>query len=204
VIAAVVIASGFSRRMGRSKLTLELGGRTFLQRALDAATGAHLIGRCLVTLRPEDASLFHGSTDAGVLPEVVLNPLAAEGQSASIRLAVERLDQDQTCEAVIFSVVDQPFMRAEVFDTLAQAWQAGRGEILVSAYAGQRGNPVLFARRFFAELRQLAGDVGGREVMRAHPEAVYELAMPDPQAGRDVDTWDDFLEAQRSLQASED
>ena len=54
MIAAVVIASGFSRRMGRSKLDLELGTRTFLQRVLAAASGTRGVGRCLLVVGPED------------------------------------------------------------------------------------------------------------------------------------------------------
>jgi molybdenum cofactor cytidylyltransferase len=192
VIVAVVLASGFSRRMGRSKLHLEIGGRTFLQRAIGAATGACGIERCLVVVRPDDELRAAGP---GSPVEVVPNPLADEGQSASIRLAVERLAEDATCEAAIFAVVDQPFLTSDVFERLIASWQAGAGKILVSSYDGQRGNPVLFARRFFGELTQLAGDVGGRDVLRAHPEAVHEVAMPDQAAGQDVDTWEDYQRA---------
>jgi molybdenum cofactor cytidylyltransferase len=130
-------------------------------------------------------------------PEItpLANPDAADGQSAAIRLATAALAADPAVEAVIFSVVDQPFLTPVVFATLAQAWTSGEGEILVSTYGGRRGNPVLFGRRFFAELQALAGDVGGREVLRAHPEKVREIAMPDPAAGQDVDTWEDLQAA---------
>ena len=120
--------------------------------------------------------------------------------SASIRLAVERLAADQGVEAAIFAVVDQPFLTSDVFDRFVSAWQAGRSEILVSSYAGERGNPVLFARRFFPELSQLTGDVGGRDVMRRHPEAVREVSMPDAAAGQDVDTWEDYELASKQIE----
>ena len=71
MIAAVVIASGFSQRMGRSKLDLELGGRTFLQRAVDAASGAAGVEHCLVVVRPEDESRVLQRTDQQPPP---LNP----------------------------------------------------------------------------------------------------------------------------------
>jgi molybdenum cofactor cytidylyltransferase len=214
VIAAVIIASGFSRRMGRSKLDLEIGGRTFLQRAIDAARGARALERCLVVVRPEDESKVQErrseekppplnprsvppgfgaeSLESGPPLDIMLNPEAELGQSASIRLAVERLTPDPTVEAAIFSVVDQPFLTSDIFERLIESWKAGAGEILVSSYDGQRGNPVLFARRFFGELSQLTGDVGGREVIRGHPEAVRAVPMPDPAAGEDVDTWEDY------------
>jgi len=218
MLAAVVIASGFSRRMGRSKLDLELGGRTFLHRAIDAASGAKGVDRCLVVVRPEDedkagGAIPHGdspalnprslpaglpaSTNVAPLVEFLLNPSAADGQSASIRLAVQRLAEDRGVEGAIFSVVDQPLLTPAVFDALIEASRQNPDSICVSSYAGQRGNPALFPRRFFSELMELTGDVGGRDVIRRHPDDVREVAMADPNAGRDVDTWEDYLEAQR-------
>jgi molybdenum cofactor cytidylyltransferase len=195
MIAAVVIASGFSRRMGRPKLSLEIGGRTLLHRAIDACVHARGIGRCLVVVRPEDES--HVRSDAELAVEPLINQVAAEGQSASIRLAADRLAQDEDCEAAVYVVVDQPFLTPEVVGRLTAAWRAGEGEIVVSTYDGQRGNPVLFARRFFRELSDLTGDVGGREVIRRHADVVRDVEMPDPAAGQDVDTWEEFLSAQR-------
>lgn len=194
MIAGVVLASGFSRRMGHSKLTLDLGGRTFLQRVIDAATNATKIDMCFVVVRPEDQALVDQLGLPGVQP--LINPFAAEGQSASVRLGATRLLEEAAIEAGIFAVVDQPFLKPEVFDALAEGWQAGLGEILVSSYAGQRGNPVLFGRQMLPELCCLEGDVGGREVLRAHPEVVAEVPMPDTEAGRDVDTWEEYLALQ--------
>lgn len=201
MIVAVVIASGYSRRMGQSKLTLELGGATFLQRAIRAACEATRVGGQLVVVRPEDAYLVAEASPSGATVATLLNPNAVEGQSASVRLAAAHLAADPECEAVIYAVVDQPFLTGQVFDTLAGAWTGGRGEILVSTYDGQRGSPVLFARRFFDELQQLTGDVGGRDVMRRHPEAIAEIAMPDPEAGRDIDTWEDYEAARQRLRS---
>lgn len=200
MIAGVVLASGFSSRMGRSKLSLDLGGRTFLERAAGAATGAASVEWCLVVVKPEDLPLVQALTLRQV--EALANPLAAQGQSVAVRLAARRLLGVPACEAAIFAVADQPFLQPEVFDALATAWAAGRGELLVSTYEGQRGNPVLFARRFFPELCELTGDVGGREVIRRHPEVVAEVEMPDPRAGQDIDTWEQFLAAQRDFAAT--
>ncbi len=194
MIAAVVLASGFSRRLGQSKLNLRVGGRTLLERALDTVSSVEEIGRRLVVLQPESLMFLNRARYAGIEP--LVNPRAAEGQSAAIRLATGVLADDPAIEAIIFSVVDQPFLSPAVFAALAASWTNGKGEILVSTYDGRRGNPVLFGRRFFAELQQLTGDVGGREILRSHPESVREVAMPDPAAGQDIDTWEDLRAAQ--------
>src|SRR6266513_676750 len=138
MLVSVVIASGFSRRMGRSKLDLELGGRTFLQRAVDTATSALGVSRCFIVVRPEDSA-----KGSGLPVEVVLNPDADQGQSASIRIASERLSANREVEAAIFAVVDQPFLTPSVFEALSDAWRTDPDGIFVSSYDGQRGNPAL-------------------------------------------------------------
>ena len=54
--------------------------------------------------------------------------------------------------------------------------------------SGKRGNPVLWARRFFAEMRRLAGDVGARHLIAAYPEAVAEVEMAGDGVLTDIDT----------------
>jgi molybdenum cofactor cytidylyltransferase len=183
--------------MGRSKLTLELGGATFLERAIRAASEAESIGRCFVVVRPEDLHLVGeaASVANGKSVEAIANPDAMVGQSASVVIGAQHAARDPACEAVIYVVVDQPFLNGAVFDTLTRAYAENKGEILVSTYDGELGNPVLFARHFFDELTQLTGDVGGRSVVRAHPEVVAQVPMPDPRAGRDIDTWEDYESA---------
>jgi molybdenum cofactor cytidylyltransferase len=53
---------------------------------------------------------------------------------------------------------------------------------------GHRGNPVLFSRLFFPELRTVTGDVGARGLLGSHGEGVVEVAVSDDAAFVDIDT----------------
>jgi molybdenum cofactor cytidylyltransferase len=79
-----------------------------------------------------------------------------------------------------------PGVTAEMIDRLIRSFDPGKG-IGVSTYHGQRGNPVLWARRFFPELMAVEGDKGGREIIGKHREAVVEVEL-GPAAALDVDT----------------
>ena len=60
-----------------------------------------------------------------------------------------------------------------------------------SAYPSSRGsagNPVLFARRFFAEMAAIRGDVGARHLIGEYEEYVCEVAMDDRAVLLDVDS----------------
>jgi molybdenum cofactor cytidylyltransferase len=53
---------------------------------------------------------------------------------------------------------------------------------------GKRGNPVLFARRFFEEMESVSGDVGARHLIGESPELLCEVEMGDGSVLLDIDT----------------
>ena len=70
-----------------------------------------------------------------------------------------------------------PRVDAALIDTLVGAFDPARGAlVVVPTFDGKRGNPVLWSRRFFADLMALQGDVGARHLIGSHAEAVTEVA----------------------------
>jgi molybdenum cofactor cytidylyltransferase len=69
--------------------------------------------------------------------------------------------------------------------------------ICVPTWKGKRGNPVLWARRFFPEMLQLKGDFGAKELMGKYAELVVEVEMNDNAIVIDIDT-PEALEAFRN------
>jgi molybdenum cofactor cytidylyltransferase len=63
---------------------------------------------------------------------------------------------------------------------------------------GRRGNPVLWARRFFRELMTLDGDIGARHLIAKHAEAVAEVPVEGFGAFLDIDTPQALEAARRS------
>ena len=57
-----------------------------------------------------------------------------------------------------------------------------------SRAGGRRGNPVLFAARFFNELKALEGDSGAKAVIAAHADMVAEVPMEGSGTLLDLDT----------------
>ena len=55
---------------------------------------------------------------------------------------------------------------------------------------GKRGNPVLWGRRFFAEMQAVAGDVGARHLIGEHDDAVHEVEMDSDAVLIDIDSPD--------------
>ncbi len=91
-----------------------------------------------------------------------------------------------------------PQIDAKLVDKLIAAFDPERGAlVVVPTIAGRRGNPVVWARRFFADLMSVTGDVGARHIIGNVPEAVAEVPVSDTSVTMDVDT-PDALESIRA------
>ena len=53
---------------------------------------------------------------------------------------------------------------------------------------GKRGNPVLWDRRFFAEMAKVSGDTGAKHLIGEHADLVCEVEMAGEAAITDIDT----------------
>jgi molybdenum cofactor cytidylyltransferase len=60
--------------------------------------------------------------------------------------------------------------------------------VCVPLWAGKRGHPVLWARRFFAEMGDIKGDVGARHLLGEYAELVCEVPVDDDGVLVDVDS----------------
>jgi molybdenum cofactor cytidylyltransferase len=188
-IAALVLAAGQSRRMGpENKLLADVDGKPMVVRAVEAARASQAETVIVVTGHERDrveAAL------EGLPVQFVHNPDFAQGLSTSLHRGLAALPAGTDGVAVCLG--DMPRVEAAAIDRLIAAFDPIEGRaICVPTWDGKRGNPVLFASRFLAEMQEIAGDVGARYLIGEYPELVAEVAMDETAAGHgvllDVDT----------------
>ncbi len=198
-LAAVIMASGFSRRMEENKLLMMYQGKPLAARVMD-----HVKTACFfktVAVVAEDA--------VGRLAEerkiiVVYNDCPGQGQSRSVMLGTQAC---MDAEGIMFIPADMPFLTPQVLRQLQAAFNLYPDRIIRPLYLPvpmpaeglpplnperpQKwipGSPVIFPRCLFGELCALRGDTGGREVLRRHPKLVQTVKIKDALAGIDIDT----------------
>ena len=103
--------------------------------------------------------------------------------------------QDVRPEAYLFSVADQPWLKAESIVRLVEEFQESGRTMACLTNGRQRGNPVLFAAKYREELMALTGDKGGSQLLRRYPGQVLEVPV-GPEELRDVDQPGDAYTAQ--------
>ncbi|HKB24420.1 MAG TPA: nucleotidyltransferase family protein [Methylomirabilota bacterium] len=185
MIAAVVLAAGLARRMGRQKLLLQLQGKPVVRWAVERV--APHAGEVVVVTGQDDVAIREAL--AGLAVRFAVNPTPQAGQGSSIAVGVAALPP--WTRAALIALGDQPRLPDAVVPALLAAFARSGRPIVAPVYRGTQGTPVLFASEVFAELRALTGDAGARAVVNAQPERVervsFDLAMPP-----DVDTPEDF------------
>jgi molybdenum cofactor cytidylyltransferase len=158
----IVLAAGFSRRLGHPKQLVEIDGEPLIRRA---ARIARAVAPTIVVTRREFA-----------FDDALINEHAEEGMASSIRLGVAACEGD-----VLLMLCDQPHITSEHLQALIDA----NAPIAATGYAGVAGVPAFFASEFRDELLALRGDVGAKSIIERHRDVV--VRVPLPEAEIDVD-----------------
>jgi molybdenum cofactor cytidylyltransferase len=184
-IGVVVLAAGRATRMGANKLLAELGGEPILRHVVRAALASP--ARPVVVVTGNQAAEVEAAL-AGLEVTFVHNPAFAEGMSTSLRAGIAALAAREVDGALV-CLGDMPRVTAGHLAAVMAAFDPARGAaIVVPTCARKRGNPVLWGRRFFAEMAALGGDVGARALLERHADQVATVALEDPAILLDVDT----------------
>ena len=191
-MTAILLASGFSKRMGEDKLLLPFRGGTLLSHAVDLVASIPF-GQRLLVIPPERRKRLR-------IPQnitVILNTEAQRGQSESVKLGVRAA----TGQAYCFFAADQPLLDRETVECLLACSNDTR--IVYPTGGGNPSGPVIFPAAFREALLCLEGDQGGRGIRRAHPEAQFPVVISNPHLLHDIDTraeYKELLENNRPLQ----
>lgn len=209
-IAAVILAAGMSRRLPGKvpKQLLEVEGEALIHRTLrivlEAAPSARthvvriVLGHQAPAIRQAIDDLLtsasHRLVNAHRLVNIrcLVNDDYAQGQSTSIRCAVQDLTTTPEVEGAFFLPADQPWIDSSLLCQLQAAHRRGYGKIIVPTHRGRRGAPVLFDHTFFPQLLKLQGDQGGRTLLQQHREHIHWLELTSSRPLEDIDTPEDL------------
>lgn len=179
-VGAVVLAAGRSVRMGANKLLADLGGRPVLAHVLDAVKEAGL--PAIVVTGNAEAEIAALARRYG-FPSVHAARYA-DGLSQSLAAGIAAVPNDWSAALVLLG--DMPEVSAGHIASLAAAADANR--IAVPVHNGKRGNPLAWGRRYFARLRGLEGDVGGKALLAEFADDIVDVPVESDAIFMDVDT----------------
>jgi molybdenum cofactor cytidylyltransferase len=195
-VAAVVLAAGRSTRMGSNKLLAEISGKPLLRLVAEAALASRASPVIVVTGHERERA---EAALAGLPVHFIHNPDFAAGLGTSLRTGIAAVPAE--ADGAIVLLGDMPQVDAALIDRLLAALDPEKGGlIVVPSIDGKRGNPVVWSRRFFSDLRAIEGDVGARHLIGTYTEAVVEVPVTGNAALADIDTPDALLAVKAEME----
>jgi len=186
-VGALILAAGSSRRMGaENKLLADIGGKPMISHIANAVAGADVAGVTVVT--GHEADLVKAALgDVGLEADCVHNPDYGDGLSTSLRAGVAALSDD--LDGVVICLGDMPLVSSDDINKLIRAFDPIEGRAICVPVSGRkRGNPVLWAKSFLAEMAAVSGDVGARHILEQHADQVFEVPVTGEGVLMDIDT----------------
>ena len=198
MISAIVLAAGESTRIGTPKLLLQIKGKSLLQHVVDNALQSK-VGEVIVVLGAEATKLRRELKQRRV--KIIENASYKEGLSTSLKVGLQAVSPQ--ARAVLALLGDQPLISHDIIDALIDKYEESGSIMVAPVYRGRRGNPVLFDSSLIPELTKVTGDKGGREIIEKHLAQLATIDFESTIIGSDIDSWDDYIEICRLLQAGD-
>ncbi len=186
-IAAIVLAAGYSSRMGTLKPMLKLGDKTILEQAI----------RLFRESGVEDVIVVVGHGAEQIVPIVhdcgaraITNEQFERGMFSSVQAGVNVLRPES--EAFFVLPVDIPMVRTQTIRDLLGAHWGGKSKIVVPAFRGKKGHPPLINASYRNEILSYSGEDGLRGFFRKHDRDSERVEVADEMILFDLDTPADY------------
>ncbi|VEP12275.1 putative MobA-like protein [Hyella patelloides LEGE 07179] len=168
---ALILAAGFSTRMGTCKTTLLWhNNQTLLRYQAEQFLQAGITP--IIVLGSHNADRRSDCPNGSL---VAINLKSDRGKTSSILIGLQSLPD--AFSTITISAVDQP-RSSDVYRTLLEAYQQKKALIIAPCYHGKLGHPLLFSCRLLPELKNIQeSTLGLREVVQKFYSNIQKIEM---------------------------
>lgn len=203
MVRFVVMGAGKASRMGLDKLVMPWGDTTILGHVLHKVCGC-VEKLCDLASEPDTPEIRviarRPITDFRLTVQVpgpkacrlpftwvqVPNP-----QPLAVTIKAGLSELSEGIQGLCFIPGDQVGLKEPVLLEMAKCFLQKCPDFLVPEAGRVTGSPVFFHRRYLAELMNLQGEQGGRQVLEKHPERWMRYPV-DPDFFLDIDTIEEY------------
>ncbi len=189
-IAALILAAGYSSRLGAFKPLLPLGGATVLEEAVQRFRVAGIDDIRVVTgHRAEEID----PVLAGIGVRRIFNAAYAEGMLSSVLAGLKSFEAH--IAAFFLLPADIPLVKPRTLAALLRAYRQSNVKIVYPCFGGLRGHPPLIASACVAALPP-SYEGGVRAYLNRYECRAQDLEVVDEAILMDCDTPEDFKRLQ--------
>ncbi len=188
MIPIVILAAGMSTRFPGNKLLYNIKGKPLIAYTIESALKSRA-DEVIVVLghKANDIARVISSYDV----VLVLNPEYEKGMSYSVKRGVRAVYK--WADAVIIHPADVAFAPPVVFDRVIEEYGRSKLPIVVAAYKGEKGHPILFSKELFNEILNISEEtLGLKAVTRKYRDQTLVVETDFKEVVVDIDTVDDL------------
>ena len=185
-IEGIVLAAGFSSRMGKFKMEMLLEGKTLIERSvgsLDKVCSKIIVVAGYKIKRIKEILRDHKKV------EVVFNKEFEKGMFSSVKIGISQIKT----EKFFLLPGDIPFVGQDVFKKLLSQ----KGDIIIPVFKGRKGHPVLINSSLIDEILEEPEDSNLK--LFINKKGLTTVAVQDKAILIDIDTEEDYLNYSSSV-----
>ncbi len=186
----VVLAAGFSARLGQPKPLARVHGISLLRRTLAVAASIGALPTTVVV--PRNAVRYRIEA-RGIPVHWAVNRRRGEGLSSSVRRGIAAA---RYASAVLLLPTDLIYLKKRDLSKLVRRWRSAPRHLIARSIHLSGATPAILPRWLYSRAASLAGDVGLRDLIGQLP-AGRRILVALPSAAEDIDTPQDLRAARR-------
>lgn len=200
-IAGLIIAAGYSHRMGEFKPLLPINGKTLIEARIISMAEANISPIFVVTGHKKDKleaiiNKVQASLSFTTEIEIVYNPKYDQGMFTSIRAGIDRINdyKEKTINGILLLPVDYPLIEKNHYVNLYNAWNSNKERFAVPCYYGKKGHPLLIPKKAIPEILSYQGNKGLKGITNNYEDKgeILRVEMKDERVLLDMDTQADY------------
>ena len=184
--SAIILAAGYSSRMGDFKPLMNLNGKTPIERCINLFRNCG-VGNIIVVTGHLNNKIEEN------LPEsitTVINNKYSEGMFSSIQAGLGVLPKNT--DAFFLLPVDIPSVKEHTVKRMMQSYEKIEDGILFPTFNNKKGHPTLISCSLVKEILSKNPEGGLRDILSNHKEKWYYEELADRSILLDMDTKEDF------------
>jgi len=183
-VSAILLAAGSSKRMGKLKQLLPLGGKPVIMHCLDTIIESGITD-IVVVLNPVGKEI-EGAVRHLPLT-IVFNNNPSSEMAESVRIGLKSVHDESS--GILICLSDYPLITSDTLKILVTWHEKEPDKIIIPVYRNKKGHPTLFPKQFGEEISH---GFTLREIVHKDKRRIQFVEVQDEGILYDMDTEDDY------------
>lgn len=205
-VFAIILAAGYSSRMGAFKPLLPIGDKVAIERIIETLEQAQ-IGEILVVAGYKKEQIYQFLSHKKVA--IVDNDQFDKGMFSSIQKgveagikAIESHGPNKKCAGFFLNLVDSPLTPHWVLEKILEKHEGNKDSFIVPCYRGKKGHPLFIPSKYIADILKHDGTGGLKTITNKYEHKLIRMEVEAEEVVLDMDTpeaYEELKEYERNI-----